>query len=203
VRLLSNLKVLGPRWNLIHAVSVDLDEVDLIAQSRASVIHCPVSNAKTGVGVAPIGELLQRGVRIGLGSDACSNNNTNNILNEAYFAGLIHAAFHHDPRLLSVNTLMDWLTGRGHEIVGTGQLGLLKVGEPADLLLWSLQENAFTPLAYGNFDAALIYNAPDIKPHTILIDGEVVVEEYQFKIFPEREVREAANLSGFKRALAI
>lgn len=193
VRLLSELNVLGPYWNLIHAVTLDPDELLLIAQHGASVIHCPVSNAKTGVGVAPIIELMKLGVRIGLGSDACSNNNTNNILSEAYFAALIHAAFEQNAALLPASTLMNWLTAQGHQIIGTGQKGEIAAGEPADLLLWSLNENAFVPLAYGKFDEALIYNAPDLKPHSVYINGNLVVENYEFLLLLEEEIREEVS----------
>ncbi len=197
IHLLSQLNVLGSHWNLIHAASLNPEEIALIAKHQASVIHCPVSNAKTGVGIAPVIELMNRGVRIGLGTDACSNNNTNNILNEAYFASLIHAADQQNAKALSVETLMQWITTRGHEIIGTGQQGTISVGEPADLLLWSLHENSFVPLAYGKFDAALIYNAPDLKPHTVIIDGVIVVENYTFTLLSEKEIREEANQCGF------
>lgn len=196
VRLLEQLGLLSADWNLVHAVNIDEEEIAIIAKANASVIHCPVTNAKTGIGVAPIRALLHKGIRIGLGTDACSNNNTNNILNEAYFALLLQAAHQLDPRALSPATLLSWLTKEGHAIMGTGQKGTLTKGEPADLLLWSLRENAFVPLAYGQFDATLIYNAPDIKPHTVIIDGNKIVDSYQFSLLAEEEIAQAANLCG-------
>lgn len=198
VRLLAKLGVLSSSWNLVHAVNIDLEEIDLIAKAHACIIHCPVTNAKTGVGIAPIKELLKRNITIGLGTDACSNNNTNNILNEAYFAALIQMAFHQDAKALSTDSVMSWLTQNGHEIIGTKQKGVITKGEPADLLLWSLKDSAFVPTAYGNFDSSLIYNAPDIKPHTVIIDGEIIVDAYQFKPFSEEQIKEAANLCGEK-----
>ncbi|MBA2728638.1 MAG: amidohydrolase family protein [Parachlamydiaceae bacterium] len=198
VRLLAKLGVLSRNWNLVHAVSIDQEEIDLIAQAKASVIHCPVTNAKTGVGVAPIIELLRKNVTIGLGTDACSNNNTNNILNEAYFAILIQMSFQRNAKALSADSVIKWMTQNGHDIIGTKQKGEIVKGEPADLLLWSLKNNSFVPLAYGNFDSSLVYNAPDIKPHTVIIDGEVIVESYQFKHMSEKEIKEAANLCGEK-----
>ncbi len=203
VRLLSELKVLASHWNLIHAVNVDEEEIALIAKGKANVIHCPVSNAKTGVGVAPIKALMDAKVTIGLGSDACSNNNTNNILNEAYFASLLHGAFQRNAQAITLETLVQWLTTSGYHILGSKQKGTIAVGEPADLLLWSLSEDAFVPVPFGNFTSALVYNAPDIKPHTVLIDGRVVVENYQCKIIQEKEVRKAANGCSVKVISAI
>lgn len=198
VRLLHQLGILAPHWNLIHAVNIDEEEISLIAKSGAHVIHCPVSNAKTGVGIAPIKSLLMHGVNIALGTDACSNNNTNNILNEAYFASLLQHAFHQSANLISIDRVMHWLTTGGHQILGTQQKTKIEEGATADLLLWSLAENAFVPLPYGNFDAALIYNAPDIKPHSVLIDGKVIVENYQLKDHGEELIRDIANDRSMK-----
>jgi 5-methylthioadenosine/S-adenosylhomocysteine deaminase len=198
VRLLSQLGILSEHWNLIHAVNIDEEEISLIGKTGASVIHCPVSNAKTGVGIAPIQALLKAGALVGLGSDACSNNNTNNILNEAYFCSLLHSAFYQNPQIVTQRILQEWLTTNGYQILGMKQTGTIEVGQPADLLLWSLHSDSFVPLPFGNFFSALIYNAPDIKPHTVLIDGKVIIEEYRFKIIPEEEIREAANACSFK-----
>jgi 5-methylthioadenosine/S-adenosylhomocysteine deaminase len=193
IRLLHQLGVLSKDWNLIHAVNIDAEEIELIAKAGAKVIHCPVSNAKTGVGIAPIQALEDAQVTIGLGSDACSNNNTNNILNEAYFASLLHNALHQNPRAVTIEKLKKWLIPNGYKILGKKQKGTLEVGEPADLLLWSLKESAFVPVPYGNFDSALINNAPDIKPHTVLIRGVVAVENYQFKLMDEQKICQQAN----------
>lgn len=196
VRLLNHLGILSENWNLIHAVTIDKEEIDIIARSKARVIHCPVTNAKTGVGVAPIIQLLEKGVIVGLGTDACSNNNTNNILNEAYFAYLLQAAFQKDALALSLDTLMQMVTQNGHEIIGTKRANGIVKGAQADLLLWSLKEPSFVPVSYGKFDAALIYNAPDIKPHTVILDGEILIESYKFKNLDENEICQAANRCG-------
>lgn len=193
VRLLSKLGVLSENWNLIHAVNIDDEEIALIAKSGAAVIHCPVSNAKTGVGIAPIKALMDKGVTIGLGTDACSNNNTNNLLNEAYFAALIQSCKHENPKVITIETLIQWMTLNGNKIIGNGIKNSIEIGNPADLLFWSLNENAFVPIPFGNFDSTLIFNAPDIKPHTVLMDGKAIIEKYKFTLFSEKEIREATN----------
>ncbi|MBM3184095.1 MAG: amidohydrolase family protein [Chlamydiae bacterium] len=198
VRLLDNLGVLSSSWNLIHAATLEADEISLLGKSKASVIHCPVSNAKTGVGVAPIKELMEAGVNIGIGSDACSNNNTNNILSEAYFAHLIHGAFYKDPKLVTLKVLKQWLTKNGYHILGINQKGTIEKGEPADLLLWALNENAFVPLPFKNFDSALIFSAPDIKPHTVIMNGKIVVENYRCTLVSEKEVSCGVNRVAMK-----
>ena len=198
VRLLHNLGLLSENWNLIHAVNIDQEEIEMIAKAKAKVIHCPVSNAKTGVGIAPIRELEAANVTIGIGTDACSSNNTNNILNEAYFASLLQNAYHKNASVITLEKMRQWLTVNGYQILGKEQKGIIEKGEPADLLLWSLKEPAFVPVPYGNFDSTLINNAPDIKPHTVLIHGKPVVENYRFLLMDESRICVQANEVSFK-----
>lgn len=58
-----------------------------------------------------------------------------------------------------------------------------------------MEDKAFVPIRipFGNFNAVLIHNAPDIKPHTILIDGKPIVAEYKLKILDESDIRTSAN----------
>lgn len=179
IRLLDNLGILNSNWNLIHATSVDYEEIEIIASSGASVIHCPISNAKTGVGVAPVLALHKNGVNIAIGTDACSNNNTNNILNEAYFAYLLQSALHKDPVAIKEETIFGWLNANGLKIIDSFKSGKIEVGQRADLLLWSLKEPCFVPLPYGRLSSVFINNAPDVKPHTVLLEGQKVVENYK------------------------
>jgi 5-methylthioadenosine/S-adenosylhomocysteine deaminase len=178
VRLLENLGILNERWNLIHATTVDEEEIKLIARSGASIIHCPVSNAKTGVGIAPMLEFHKNGVNIAIGTDACSNNNTNNILNEAYFATLLHNGVHKNPLVFSEEIIFDWLTTNGLKIIDSPSSGKIEVGQRADLLLWSLKDPCFVPLPYGKLRSVLINNAPDAKPHTVMLAGKKIIENY-------------------------
>jgi 5-methylthioadenosine/S-adenosylhomocysteine deaminase len=198
VRLLEKLNVLNERWNLIHATTIDIDEVEIIARSGASVIHCPVSNAKTGVGVAPILDMLKKQINIGLGTDACSNNNTNNILNEAYFAKLLHNALHKNPVLITDQILTRWLTANSYNMLNIDQNGTLEIKQKGNLLIWSLQNPSFVPLIYGNFNSTIFNNAPDLKPHTVILNGDIVVNNYKFNNLLENKIQKEVNIRANK-----
>lgn len=180
IKLLQDLNVLNENWNLIHVVNVTEEELSIIAKSNARVIHCPVSNAKTGVGIALLKKMLDKGVVVGLGTDACSNNNTNNILSEAYFTSLIHSASNKDAHLFNVNTLMEMLTDRGNSIVKNSINNVIEAENKANILLWNLKDISFVPLNFRNLDSAIIYNAPDIKPIDVIVDGQLMIQDYKY-----------------------
>src|SRR5690606_30298022 len=72
---LRRLGLLGPDLIAVHAVHLDQADIALLAMHSASVAHCPRSNLKLASGIAPIAELLDAGVNIGLGTDGAASNN--------------------------------------------------------------------------------------------------------------------------------
>lgn len=139
IEMLARLGVLEARPLLIHCV--DLDEADIrsIAASGAAVAHCPVANAKLGHGVAPLPELLEAGVRVGLGTDSVGSNNRLDLLEEARFAALLQRARHRRPDLLPARELLELCTIGGARALGLeSRIGTLEPGKDADLCAVSL-----------------------------------------------------------------
>jgi hypothetical protein len=69
-RMLARAGLLGPQFVAAHGTCLDDDEIALLAESGAGVAHCPRSNALLGCGIAPLRELLEAGIRVGLGTDS-------------------------------------------------------------------------------------------------------------------------------------
>lgn len=181
VALLKNLKVLDEKWNLIHCVNINDEEIKYISDSGANVIHCPVSNAKTGVGIAPIKKLINNKVNVVLGTDACSNNNTNNILNEAYFSILVNN-ISGKPMEEFDNEVWNMLTENANKVLDKNKLQATKYitkGKRANFLVWDLSEVSFCPRHNRNLKHALLYSAPDLKPISVYINGQQIIKDYK------------------------
>ncbi|MDQ2930673.1 MAG: amidohydrolase family protein, partial [Gemmatimonadota bacterium] len=88
IGLLEKLGVLDAKPLLIHCVRVSDADIASIASSRSTVAHCPISNAKLGHGIAPLLEMLDAGVDVGLGSDSMAANNRMHLLEESRAAVL-------------------------------------------------------------------------------------------------------------------
>lgn len=139
IRYLSDLNVLRVKPLLIHAVRATDEDIGLLTFHGASVAHCPKSNAKFGHGIAPVGRLRQRGVRVGLGTDSVASNNVCDVLDEGRFAQLLSRAAQGDGRLLSADELLRWMTLDGACALGLDdRIGTLEVGKDADLIGVSL-----------------------------------------------------------------
>ena len=89
IQYLKQRGILETQALLAHCVRVDEQDIETLVESKATVAHCPKSNAKLGHGRAPFARFLERRLDVGLGSDSVASNNTCDILEEARFAALI------------------------------------------------------------------------------------------------------------------
>jgi 5-methylthioadenosine/S-adenosylhomocysteine deaminase len=83
VAWLEELGVLGPRTLCIHAVRASDGDLALLARRGAAIAHCPRSNARHGHGAAPLGAMLKRRIRVGLGTDSVASVGPLDLLAEA------------------------------------------------------------------------------------------------------------------------
>jgi 5-methylthioadenosine/S-adenosylhomocysteine deaminase len=144
----ASLGLLKPHTNVIHAVWVDDDDLDLIAASGATIAHNPVSNLRLGSGVMPWRAVLDRGVPIALGTDEAICDDSINLWTVAKAAGLIHNVSGLDsddwPTPAEILNAL-WLGGARAQRLD-GELGAVAPGRLADLALLDLNTIAFTPL---------------------------------------------------------
>ncbi|MGH7444343.1 MAG: amidohydrolase family protein, partial [Longimicrobiales bacterium] len=89
IALLEQTGILALRPLLIHCVQIDAADIAAIAAAGASMVHCPVANARLGHGIAPVVELHMAGVNVALGSDSMASNNRMDLLEEARIAQLM------------------------------------------------------------------------------------------------------------------
>jgi 5-methylthioadenosine/S-adenosylhomocysteine deaminase len=147
IALLERTGVLAARPLLIHAVRADDDDLARVAEHGASVVHCPISNAKLGQGIAPLDRLLACGIRTGLGTDSVASNDRMHLLDEARQATLFHAIRSGVPDSLDAHAALALATRGGAEALGLGAVvGTLETGKAADLAAFPLDQLDVRPV---------------------------------------------------------
>lgn len=198
VALLDDLGVLGPDTLLIHAVQVDDGDVATIARSGAAVAHCPASNAKFGHGIAPVTQMLDAGVRIGLGSDSVASNNRMDILDEARLALLLQNGSLRSPGALAARTALELATIHGARALGLGDVtGSLEPGKSADLCAFRIDRARATPAE--DPVATLLFALGGERATLVVVAGRHVVEDGELLLATGR-LRDRVTASA--RALA-
>ncbi len=159
-----------------HCVHVDEQEIELLAKYKVGVIHNPESNLKLASGVSPVTRMLEAGVTVGLGTDsACSNNNLD-LFGEMRSAAFLQKVSCGSTALPAYQAL-ELATVQGAKALGLENLGQLKPGFKADVILLNMHQ----PHLYPRHDvvAHLVYAAHGSDVQTVIIDGNVVMENRQ------------------------
>lgn len=163
---------LHPRALAVHCVHQTHEDIRLLAESGAAVVHCPKSNAKLGAGVAPLaGWLRTPGLRVALGTDSAVSNNTLDLWEEMRFALLLQRANREDVEAVTAPQIVRMATLGGAEALGLAdEIGSLTPGKKADLIAVSLDAVHTTPATDPY--AALVYTARADDVRLTLCDGQ-------------------------------
>jgi 5-methylthioadenosine/S-adenosylhomocysteine deaminase len=189
VRFLQELDLLDSRTVAVHGNWLEADELDLLAETRTAVSHCPESNLKLAAGVTPLVEMLDRGIRVGLGTDGCASNNDLDLLREMRTTALLHKVTRMDPTALAAPTLVRLVTGGGAELLGwENEIGSLEVGKQADLILVNLDQPHLTPM-YNPF-SHLVYAASGADVDTVFVAGRMIMRKKKLLTLDWEEIRE-------------
>jgi len=176
IAMLRQLGVLEGRPLLIHCVRADRDDIETISATGCSVAHCPVSNAKLGHGIAPIAELLDAGVRVGLGSDSMASNNRMHLLEEARVATLMQRVRTGRHDALTPAQALDLATiGGARALRLDARIGTLEEGKDADLAAFPINEDS----GFSSADpiAAAIFALGGASARFVAVAGRPLVED--------------------------
>ena len=173
---LDALGLLDERTIGAHCVWVDDKDIDILAQRGVIVSHNPQSNMKIASGVAPVARMLERGVRVTVGTDGTCSNNDLDMFEELRTAAFLQKSATGDPLVLPAYEALRLATANGARAMGysDGELGVLQAGALADLIVIDLQKPHLQPIhdAVSN----LVYCGKAADVDTVVIDGRVVVE---------------------------
>jgi cytosine/adenosine deaminase-related metal-dependent hydrolase len=192
---LASLGVLGPNVVLAHCVWVTPEEREILARSNTRVAHCPSANLKLASGYAPIPQMLEQGIAVGLGADGAPCNNNLDMFREMRLAALIHKP-QHGPRSMSAPTVLEMATLGGARALGLDdQIGSLEVDKRADLVVLSREGVHTVPRRHADPISALVYAHQAADVETVVIDGDVVLRDGCLTTMDESEISGAAEAS--------
>lgn len=177
---------------LAHGVHANFDEIELLATAKTWLTHQPRSNMNNAVGVAPIEEMLSKGVRVALGNDGFSNS----MWDEWKAAYLIHKDQHHDPRRMNGYDLVKIAVENNAELARQTfdglTIGAVTEGAAADLIF--VDYYPFTPLTAGNLPWHILFGFRESQITTTIVAGKVLMKDRKLTTLDEEKISfEAMN----------
>ncbi len=176
VAYLADLGILSDRTVAAHCVHVSEEDLELLSEFDVGVASNPVSNLKLSSGVAPLPQMLARGIKVGFGTDGAASNNTLDLLRDAQIASLVLKGVSGDPTSMPARTVVEMLTIGGASVLGLAdRIGTLEEGKRADVICIALDH----PRAIPVFDpySHLAYAARSADVRHVVVDGRVVVRD--------------------------
>ncbi len=176
IAYLDRIEVLDSKTLLVHAVWLDDDDISLIADSGATIAHNPESNMKLASGTAPVHQLLNAGITVGLGTDSCASNNDLDMFSEMDSMAKLHKVVSLDPAVMDAKTVLKSATIDGARAIGLEkEIGSIEVGKQADIIVINTDQPHLVPMY--NPVSHIVYAVKGSDVRDAVIGGKCVVRD--------------------------
>jgi 5-methylthioadenosine/S-adenosylhomocysteine deaminase len=175
-----------------HVVWPSEEELDILKKTGVGIVHNPQSNMKLASGVAPVPEMLKRGLLVGLGTDGAASNNDLNMWEEMDTAAKLHKVFSGDPKVLSAQEAFELATIRGAQAVHLEtEIGSIENGKRADIVI--VERDSLNQIPLYNVYSDLVYATKANDVETVIINGRIVMRDRRLLTLNEEEIKASAR----------
>ena len=186
VQHLHNLGVTGKESLFVHCVQINEKDMEIMAETKTSLSYNPESNMKLSNGIAPVGEALDKGVVVGLGTDGSASNNNLNFFEEMGTGAKLQSLKYGDQSL-TAQKMFKMASIEGARAMGMEkEIGSIEVGKRADIIALDLNHVSFQP--FYNPISNIVYTALGNEVSFVMCDGQILMEDYQLKTLDEERI---------------
>lgn len=203
VQYMADIGALNNKVIAAHAIMVDEKDIGLLKQYDVGVAHNISANTKSAKGVAPVTTMLEKGIRVGLGTDGPMSSNTLTTLNELNLVGKIHKLANKDRAAMPPITVVDMATmGSARVLHMEDKLGSLEPGKLADIIVIDTKSPNMVPM-YSPY-AALVYGANGANVRHTIVDGNVLMKDRKILTADENSIiKEAQDFANKVRETVV
>ncbi len=179
-----------------HGVYMTEEDMDLFARRGMSVVTNPASNMKLASGIAPITELIKRGVHLAIGTDGPASNNCLDMFREMFLVTGLAKLREQDAAAVPAEQVLRMATAGGAKAMGLSDCDCLAEGKLADLIMIDLHQPNMQPL--NNIVKNLVYSGSKQNVKMTMVNGRILYEDGAFFIGtePEEVYRRAGEIIG-------
>ena len=184
---LDDLGLLNSNLIAAHAIYLNEEEIDLLAARGVNIAHCPESNMKLGSGVAPVAQMLKKGITVGIGTDGCASNNNLDLFSEMDTSAKLDKVTTLDPTIIDARAVLAMATIGGATVIGLeNRIGTIEPGKKADIIIVDTHSPHMTPM-YNPY-SQLVYSATGGDVRDVIINGNIVYRDRRFTNLDSAEI---------------
>ena len=189
VEHLSSIGFLDSRLIAAHSAFVTMREVRQLAKANVKVSWNSISNCKLGTGgMPPVPEMLDHGITISLGTDSNGSNNSLNMFEMMKFSSLLVKSARWNPAVINAQKMLDMATRDAASSLHRNDIGVLKEGNLADVIMIDLNQSNLIPANADNIVQGLVYSANPSNVDTVIVNGSILKSRKKLKRkIPETE----------------
>ncbi|HCU0876792.1 TPA: amidohydrolase [Morganella morganii] len=192
VQYMADIGVLNNRLLAAHVIMADDNDLNLLKKYDVGVAHNISANTKSAKGVAPVTQMLEKGIRTGLGTDGPMSSNTLTTMNELNLVGKIHKLETKNRAAMPPLTVVEMATmGSARALHMDDKIGSLETGKLADIIVVDTKAPNMVPV-YSPY-AALVYGANGANVRHTIVDGVILMEDRKLLTVNENEIIQDAQ----------
>jgi 5-methylthioadenosine/S-adenosylhomocysteine deaminase len=177
-QMLMQMGLLDSSWILVHGINCTSTDLRLIANSGASLIYCPTSEAVRGGGIGPAATAIAAGVNVALGSDGPMVDDSVDMIEQMKACSFLQGVKHLDPTIMPPERCIEMATINAAKAIGLDdEIGSLEPGKLADIAIFNLDTPHSSPAT--NPIASLVFSARGPDAHTVFVNGREVVRDHR------------------------
>ena len=199
---LADLELIGPNFVAAHSIWLDDTDIKRLADAGASVAHNPTSNMRLGSGLAAIRKMLEAGINVGIGTDACNGSDNLNMFESMRVASYVSRVqgAHYERWLTSHEVFQMATRGSARALGLEGEVGRLEPGYKADIVLLDLNHVNYVPL--NNAVTQLVHVEDGCGIDSVMIGGRMVLDCGTITTVDETKIFEQARAAAARLAEA-
>lgn len=191
IEYVNSLGLLDSQIIAAHCVHITDEEIELVKDKKFFPVYNPSSNLKLASGFTPVDKLLKNNITVAMGTDGDSSNNNQDFVEEMHIGGIVNKAVTMNEKAVPAIEILKMATVNGARALGFENLGLIKEGYLADLTIFDLDSNSFTPR--NNLISALVYSANSSDVEAVICDGDFIMKDREIVKLDEGKVRQVVN----------
>lgn len=174
-----------------HCVYLSSEDMDIIKSKNVNPVYNPQSNMKLASGTAKVMDMLNKNINVCLGTDGASSNNNLNMFGEMETGALLQKLYYRNTVALNGKGILELATVNGAKALGFNNLGKIKPGYLADLVMINLNKPSMTPVhdIYSN----IAFSANGSEVEYVIINGKILMEKGEFTKIDEEKVLYESN----------
>jgi 5-methylthioadenosine/S-adenosylhomocysteine deaminase len=196
VSYLNDLNMFDAHTLGAHCVHITQEDMHIMSEKGVCVSHNPKSNLKLASGVAPLVDMLEHNITVGIGTDSVASNNSLSMIDEMKTASLLQKGILNDATVLPAKQILNLATREGAKALRLEDVGQIKVGYQADLIL--LDKSGVHMLPGFNPLTDVVHSATQQDVTHTMVAGKFLMRDRILVTIDEEKLRyDVSNLTGF------